>query len=121
MTRQEFSFRYFRWCLVECDRAGDSGFARIRFFPAWAALRLQGCMLRIRAARERAQKALGPRFDAEAEKAFHDVVLGGGRCRSRYSTSRSTLGSRLVGKKHANRENRNGYEARGRLTSNRAL
>jgi uncharacterized protein (DUF885 family) len=35
-------------------------------------------MLRIRAARERAQRALGPRFDAEAEKAFHDVVLGGG-------------------------------------------
>ena len=35
-------------------------------------------MLRIRAARERAQKALGPRFDAEAEKAFHDVVLGSG-------------------------------------------
>jgi len=35
-------------------------------------------MLRIRAARERAQKALGKRFDADAEKAFHDVVLGGG-------------------------------------------
>lgn len=35
-------------------------------------------MLRIRAARERAQKALGQRFDAEAEKAFHDVVLGSG-------------------------------------------
>ncbi len=35
-------------------------------------------MLSIRAARERAQRALGPRFDAEAEKAFHDVVLGSG-------------------------------------------
>ena len=35
-------------------------------------------MLRIQAARERAQKALGARFDGEAEKAFHDVVLGGG-------------------------------------------
>jgi len=35
-------------------------------------------MLSIRAARERAQKALGPRFDAEAEKAFHDVVLDSG-------------------------------------------
>jgi uncharacterized protein (DUF885 family) len=35
-------------------------------------------MLRIQAARERAQKALGSRFDAEAEKAFHDVLLGGG-------------------------------------------
>ena len=35
-------------------------------------------MLSIRAARDRAQKALGPRFDAAAEKAFHDVVLGGG-------------------------------------------
>jgi len=35
-------------------------------------------MLQIRAARARAQKALGARFDAEAEKAFHDVVLGGG-------------------------------------------
>ena len=35
-------------------------------------------MLSIRAARERAQQALGPRFDAEAQKAFHDVVLGGG-------------------------------------------
>ena len=35
-------------------------------------------MLRIRAARERAQNALGNRFDAETEKAFHDVVLGGG-------------------------------------------
>lgn len=35
-------------------------------------------MLRIRAARDRAQKALGPRFDAAAKKAFHDVVLGGG-------------------------------------------
>ena len=35
-------------------------------------------MLRDRAARERAQRALGPRFDVEAEKDFHDVVLGGG-------------------------------------------
>jgi uncharacterized protein (DUF885 family) len=35
-------------------------------------------MLRIQAARERAQTALGPRFDGEPEKAFHDVVLGGG-------------------------------------------
>ena len=35
-------------------------------------------MLAIRAARDRAQKALGSRFDAEAEKAFHDVVLRGG-------------------------------------------
>lgn len=35
-------------------------------------------MLSIRAARERAQAALGPRFDVEAEKAFHDVVLRGG-------------------------------------------
>ena len=35
-------------------------------------------MLRIRAARERAQKALGPRFDLDTEKAFHDAVLGGG-------------------------------------------
>jgi uncharacterized protein (DUF885 family) len=35
-------------------------------------------MLRIRAARERAQQALGPRFDAAALKDFHDVVLGGG-------------------------------------------
>jgi len=35
-------------------------------------------MLSIQAARQRAQAALGPRFDAEAEKAFHDVVLGGG-------------------------------------------
>jgi uncharacterized protein (DUF885 family) len=35
-------------------------------------------MLSIRAARERARKALGPRFDADALKAFHDLVLGGG-------------------------------------------
>ena len=35
-------------------------------------------MLSIRRARERAQAALGPRFDAGALKAFHDVVLGGG-------------------------------------------
>ena len=35
-------------------------------------------MLSIRAARERAHAALGPRFDTAAEKAFHDVVLGGG-------------------------------------------
>lgn len=35
-------------------------------------------MLSIRAARERAEKALGPHFDAEAKKAFHDVVLRGG-------------------------------------------
>jgi len=35
-------------------------------------------MLSIQAARERARKALGPRFDAEALKAFHDVVLRGG-------------------------------------------
>ncbi len=35
-------------------------------------------MLRIRAARERAQAALGSRFDAAALKAFHDVVLRGG-------------------------------------------
>ncbi len=34
-------------------------------------------MLRIRAARDRAQKALGSRFDAET-RAFHDVVPGGG-------------------------------------------
>jgi uncharacterized protein (DUF885 family) len=35
-------------------------------------------MLAIRAARERAEKALGPKWNAEAEKAFHDVVLKGG-------------------------------------------
>jgi uncharacterized protein (DUF885 family) len=35
-------------------------------------------MLRIEAARRRAEAALGPRFDAEARKAFHDVVLGEG-------------------------------------------
>jgi uncharacterized protein (DUF885 family) len=35
-------------------------------------------MLRIRAARVRAQQALGPRFDAQALKDFHDVVLRGG-------------------------------------------
>lgn len=35
-------------------------------------------MLSIRAARDRAQAALGPRFDADALKAFHDTVLGGG-------------------------------------------
>ena len=35
-------------------------------------------MLAIRAARARAEKALGPRWDAAAEKAFHDLVLGGG-------------------------------------------
>jgi uncharacterized protein (DUF885 family) len=35
-------------------------------------------MLSIRAARARAEQALGARWDAEAEKAFHDVVLRGG-------------------------------------------
>ena len=35
-------------------------------------------MLSIRAARERTEKALGPRFDAAALRAFHDVVLGSG-------------------------------------------
>jgi uncharacterized protein (DUF885 family) len=35
-------------------------------------------MLSIRAARDRAQKALGPKWNAEAEKGFHDVVLRGG-------------------------------------------
>jgi uncharacterized protein (DUF885 family) len=35
-------------------------------------------MRSIRAARERAESALGSRFDAEALKAFHDVVLRGG-------------------------------------------
>ena len=35
-------------------------------------------MLAIRAARTRAEQALGPRWNAEAEKAFHDTVLGGG-------------------------------------------
>ncbi len=35
-------------------------------------------MLGIQAARERAQKALGMRFDAQAEKDFHDVILRGG-------------------------------------------
>ena len=35
-------------------------------------------MLRIRAARMRAEQALGPRWNPEAEKAFHDIVLGGG-------------------------------------------
>jgi uncharacterized protein (DUF885 family) len=35
-------------------------------------------MRSIRAARERAQSALGSRFDAEALKAFHDVVLRAG-------------------------------------------
>jgi uncharacterized protein (DUF885 family) len=35
-------------------------------------------MLSIRAARDRAQKALGAQWNAEAEKAFHDVVLRGG-------------------------------------------
>ncbi|WP_374563878.1 DUF885 family protein [Ideonella sp.] len=35
-------------------------------------------MLSIRAARDRAEKALGAKWNAEAEKAFHDVVLRGG-------------------------------------------
>jgi len=35
-------------------------------------------MLAIRAARERAEKALGAKWNAEAEKAFHDLVLKGG-------------------------------------------
>ena len=35
-------------------------------------------MLSILAARSRAEKALGPRWNAEAEKAFHDTVLGSG-------------------------------------------
>jgi uncharacterized protein (DUF885 family) len=35
-------------------------------------------MLSIRAARDRAQAALGLRFDTDALKAFHDTVLGGG-------------------------------------------
>ena len=35
-------------------------------------------MLRIRAARERAERALGAKWNADAERAFHDVVLGGG-------------------------------------------
>jgi uncharacterized protein (DUF885 family) len=35
-------------------------------------------MLAIRAARERAEKALGTKWNREAEKAFHDVVLQGG-------------------------------------------
>ena len=35
-------------------------------------------MLAIRAARERAEKALGAKWNPEAEKAFHDVVLQGG-------------------------------------------
>ena len=35
-------------------------------------------MLRIQAARERTQKALGPRFDPDVEKAFHDAMLSGG-------------------------------------------
>ncbi len=35
-------------------------------------------MLSIRAARERARNALGARWDAQALKDFHDVVLGGG-------------------------------------------
>ena len=35
-------------------------------------------MLSIRAARAKAEKALGARWNAEAEKAFHDTVLGSG-------------------------------------------
>jgi uncharacterized protein (DUF885 family) len=35
-------------------------------------------MLSIQAARVRAEKALGPKWNIEAEKGFHDVVLGGG-------------------------------------------
>ncbi len=35
-------------------------------------------MLSIRAARARAEKALGPRWNAQAEQAFHDTVLGTG-------------------------------------------
>jgi uncharacterized protein (DUF885 family) len=35
-------------------------------------------MLSLQAARQRAAKALGPRFDAQALKAFHDMLLGSG-------------------------------------------
>jgi uncharacterized protein (DUF885 family) len=35
-------------------------------------------MLSIQAARQRAEKALGVKWDVAAKKAFHDVVLGGG-------------------------------------------
>ena len=35
-------------------------------------------MLRLQAARERAKTALGARFDAQALRDFHDLLLGGG-------------------------------------------
>jgi len=35
-------------------------------------------MLRLQAARQRAQQALGAKFDAQALKDFHDLLLGGG-------------------------------------------
>jgi len=35
-------------------------------------------MMSIRGARSRAEKALGPRWNADAEKVFHDTVLGSG-------------------------------------------
>ena len=38
MVRQKFASRYFRWCLAECNREVDRGFARIRRFPSSTSL-----------------------------------------------------------------------------------
>jgi hypothetical protein len=57
-------------------------------------------MMRLRAGRERAEKELGPRFDAQALKAFHDEVLRGGvwcllRTYPRVSIQASICSSRI--------------------------
>lgn len=73
MARQQFALRYFRWCVAECNREVESGFARIRRFPASTSLRFLDFVESL--PRERAREQARDLMLANVK--FHDSVTAG--------------------------------------------
>lgn len=91
MARQQFALRYFRWCLAECNREVDSGFARIRRFPSSTGLRFLDFVESL--PRERAREQARDLMFANVK--FHDSVTSG-RSDARMTAAETELRQRFL-------------------------